>query len=395
MNQNILKKGKYVFELLQISYKGQNDMKILMIVTWYGDNKNDKVSGNFHTDMAKALSKHNDVAIYFPFDNTIKTSISYEYEDDILVFRGKKSNGIFDKLKKTKSDFEIIKKVFSPDIIHAQVCLGAGEIALYIRLLYGVPYLITEHAPIEVMDLCFKRKLKYKIITKLSKKNVAVSPNLRDRLNNLMGKDRFMYICNGVNDPLSIVKNEKIYINKVYINCSIVAALYSKDIKGLQFLLPAIQRIVNEGIKIRLHICGGGTYLDYYKRMAVCLGIIDNIIFYGMCDKYKVYSIIGACDFNISASLFESAGVAVEEACLLGKPQVITNSGGANSLIPDSFAVKTDRSSVDELYLGIKKMLTKFNNYDNDVIRSYGISEFLMEDSCKKYECLYKLSLKQ
>lgn len=363
-------------------------MKILMIVTWYGDKK-DKFTGNFHTDMAKALLARNDVAIYFPFDRNANEQFSCEIEDGILVFRGSIMSRVIKKYVKIKNDFENIQKIFNPDVIHAHVCQGAGVIAMYLRMIFNIPYIITEHAPVEMITWGIKSKIKYWLVTKHSQANIAVSPDLRDKLNCIFKRSNFIYINNGVNDPLPMIKTSIFECEENVINCSVIGGLYSKDIKGLQYLLPAMQRIVKDGYRVTLHVCGGGKYLDYFKQYAVDLNISDNIMFHGMCDKETLYEIVNNCDFNISASLFESAGVAVEEACLLGKPQVITNSGGANSLIPDKFAIKTGKSSVDELYKGIKEMLVKFPEYNQEEIREYGLKEFLMEQSCYQYENIY------
>lgn len=363
-----------------------------MIVTWYSANINDKFTGNCHTDVAKELAKNNEVAIYFPFDASIEDQFKYGIEDGVLVFRGKFTQGTIHKLIKVKRDFEKIREIFSPDIIHAHVGMQAGEIAMFIKKLYNIPYILTEHAPIEMMDFHIRSKIKYNFITQNSDANIAVSPNLRDRLNQIYKNSKFIYINNGVNDPLTIIENDIRKKEKDgVINCSLVGALYSKEIKGLQYLLPAMKMLIQENINIYLHICGGGAYLEYYKQLAEQLGIVENIIFYGMCDKKKLYKIVSDCNFNISASLYESAGIAVEEACLLGKPQVITNSGGANSLIPDQYAIKVGKSSIAELYKGIKKMIYTYKNFDNKEIRKYGVNEFLMDKSCQKYMELYEM----
>ncbi len=365
-------------------------MRILMVVTWYGEKKKDKFTGNFHTDMAKAMMPENETAIYFPFDCWIDENFSSDHEDGVLVFRSKNTIGHLKRYAQVKDDFKRICQSFRPDIIHAHVCTGAGEVALIINKISDIPFVVTEHMPIEMMSFSFKSKLKYRLITSSSCGNVAVSPNLRDRLNAIYKNSHYQYINNGVYDPERYLKDANTQpISGDWINCALVGAFYSKDIKGLQFLLPTMERLVREGEKIRLHVCGGGAYLDYFIKMAENLKLTDHVIFYGMCEKEKVYEIMSRMDFMISASLYESAGIVTEEACLLGKPQVITNSGGANSLIPDQYAVKVGKSSIDELYKGIKKMMSVYEIYDRHKIRDYGKRHFLMEQSCKQYIDLY------
>lgn len=364
-------------------------MKILLIVTWFGKKNGDKVTGNFHLDYAKNVSQKCEVAIYYPFDNDISSEFEYGYEDGILVFRGKSGARFNNNMKKWISDYKIIEKIYKTDVIHSNVVSGAGVVASVLKVRFGIPFIVTEHSPKELINCSFRGKTVYKLITGMSRKNIAVSPFQRDCLNRVF-KCGFVYINNGVKDPMGLITfQEKFYIqNRINIAC--VCALYSKEIKGLQYLLPAVKRISDEGKCIHLHICGGGEYLDYFKKLSKELNVDDIVTFYGMCDKEKLYSILNQMDFAVSSSLYESAGVAVEEACMLGLPQVITNSGGANSLIPDEYAIKVGKSSVNELYLGIKKMINKYMNYDRRLIREYGLREFNIEEVCNKYVSIYK-----
>ena len=195
---------------------------------------------------------------------------------------------------------------------------------------------------------------------------------------------------NGVIDPFDIkTKNTKYSIDGA-INCCIVAAFYDKEVKGYQFLIPAIKKLVDEGIKIVLHICGGGTYLDYYKKMADELHLQNNIIFYGQCDREKVYTIVKQMDFNISSSLFECSGVSVQEAMLLGKPLVVTKSGGANSLVTEETAIVVEKESCEAIVRGIKEMISNLDKFNSTNIRQYAFENFEIDHVSKKYLELYK-----
>ena len=55
-------------------------MNILMIVTWYGIKGKDFFTGNFHYELAKYIQKGHNVAIYFPFDQTMEQKLQYENE---------------------------------------------------------------------------------------------------------------------------------------------------------------------------------------------------------------------------------------------------------------------------------------------------------------------------
>lgn len=352
-------------------------MRVLHIVTWFTEYKAKTLrEGVFHIEQVKYQNSLIDASIYFPFDKSIPKSFIKEDIDGIIVYRSK-IRFKFLKYFYYIYHFKKIMNDFHPDCIHAHVAQEAGKITYMLSKLYHIPYIVTEHNPIEYFNINHTKKdynLK-KIYTK-SKYNICVSDYQTQFLKNEFSDLDFNTICNGVYPP-EVIMNKSYLINKdAVINCCIVAAFYDKYIKGFQFLLPAIKILLDEGFSIKLHICGGGEFYEYYKSYAEQLNIINNCIFYGQCTKDVVYSIINQCNFLVSASLFESAGVSIEEALLLGKPVLITKSGGANSLVTDRCAVIVDKGSTEQLVYGFKKIINDLNCFDSDFIKLYAHEKF-------------------
>lgn len=372
--------------------KGRNNMNILMIPTWYSSH-DDKVltAGVFHYEQSMALKKYSDVALYFPFDTTMNTNFLRAEERGLLTYRRKVNRLKLFKYVQYINDFKKIKKEFQPDIIHAHVGAEAGKIAVVLGKVFHIPVVITEHNPIELAGLDQSRnKKRNQFAYYHSQANVCVSNDSMNRLKSYFPKARFQVIYNGIIDPGTIQVKKENYRVEGAVNCCIVAAFYSKDIKGYQYLIPAIKQLVDSGMNIALHICGGGTYYDYYVNLAKELGIEENCIFYNQCDREKVYSIMKQMDFSISASIFECSGVSVQEAMLLGKPLVVTKSGGANSLVTQDTAIVVERESTQALVDGIKKMVKKLSQFDAKMIRDYAYVNFEIDQVSKRYMELYK-----
>ena len=95
-------------------------------------------------------------------------------------------------------------------------------------------------------------------------------------------------------------------------------------------------------------------------------------------------------DFSISASIFECSGVSVQEAMLLGKPLVVTKSGGANSLVNSETAIVVERESVSALSEGILQMVERLPQFDDKKIREYAFAQFEIDEVSKKYVQLYE-----
>lgn len=387
-------------------------MNVLMIVSWYTSCREKLLrEGIFHNEQAVDLSNYCNTAIYFPFDKDMESRYSIKREWDVLTYRSKyvklkTGKSIFLKIKnkiliqynylKIIVGFRKINKDFKPDILHVHAAGGAGTIGTLIGKLYRIPVVVTEHLPVEMMN--YKQSCRSynlgRYVYGNSVYNACVSRDLKDKLEELFPNYQFHTIYNGIAMPE--VSGEKgRYYAAGYVNIGIVALLYDKEIKGMQFLLPAIKELIDSGTKIVLHHIGGGAYLEYYKKMAKELEIDSNCIFYGQRSKQDVNDIVNEMDFFVSASLVESAGVAVMEAMMLGKPVLGTKSGGVNSLVPDFAGIIVEKGSTNALVNGIRYMVKNYGSFDKDRIKKYAIDNFLIDNISKKYMKVYTDVLKK
>ncbi len=370
----------------------------MMMVTWFTSRDAEVLlDGVFHYEQSMALKKYADMALYYPFDQSEEKGLVKRVERDLLTYRfAPKHNDRARRFPEIlKGSIEAVKD-YQPDIIHAHVAAGAGVIAVIVGKLLHIPVIVTEHNPIELSH--FDQKINRMLVDFVYRRtyaNICVSRDSRDRLSKIFPKCEFHVIYNGIENPERIEADGESYAVEGKINFAIVAAFYSKEIKGYQYLLPALAALKEKGYPLMLHVCGGGDYLDYYKNMAKELGIEDSIIFYGQCERQKVYSIVREMKFTVSASIFECSGVSVQEAMLLGKPLVVTRSGGANSLVTDQTAIVVDRESTEALTEGIERMLKAVENgdFDSKEIQSYAYGHFEIDEVSKRYMKLYQKCL--
>lgn len=367
-----------------------------MIVTWYFD-RDAKVMdhGSFHYEQAIALQKYADMAILFPIDKSDIKGITKQEERELLTYRLAQKNTFLPmRFMEMMRDAKKVVEDFKPDVLHAQVAGMAGVVAAILGKKYNIPVVITEHNPIEMAhyESHFNR-IKDRYAYKSSKANLCVSKNLRDKLSKMFSDIPFEVMYNGIINPEDVARDGVSYAKKGRYNIVIVGAFYDREVKGYQYLLPAIKILITENVPVTLHICGGGIYLDEYIQMAKELGIEDNCIFYDMCDRIKLYSIMEQGDFCVSASLYESAGMFIEEAMLLGKPSVVTNSGGVDSLVTKDSAIVVKNGSTEALVMGIKEMIERLDSFDKNKIKNYAKENFEIDNISKKYMETYKNSL--
>lgn len=374
----------------------ENDkLNVLMMVSWYGP-KADKLSGgSFHYEQVKSLNKFCNCAIYYPYDKTLKEDVSSGVDWGILTYRSKYAleKKIRNRICMVKA-MKLIVKEFHPDIIHGNVATEVGRFAVILGKLFHIPVMISEHSAVEASGVrTFPHHMYANFAYKFSEYNSCVSDRLTEQLREIFPRYRFHTIYNGI-PAANIYKQDEgqgvKYRDSGMINAAIVAGYYDQNIKGLQFLLPAIKKIVNEGEKICFHFVGGGTYLDYYKDMAVELGIQSSCVFYGDCDKKEVYQIVSDMDFMISASVFESFGCSIAEGMMLGKPAVATRCGGLESIVNADTGILVDIRSTEELYRGIKKMARIYQNFSEKNLKDYALNKFEVDNISRKYMKVYE-----
>ena len=378
-------------------------MKVLMVATWYSPKDAPVMTaGVFHYEQSMALKPYCETALYFPYDSTLTVPFEKNEERGLITYRRKNASSPIPGAAGILRDIHLyrdLKKIcaeFHPDVIHAHCVYMTGAVVTAFGRHHNIPVVITEHNPMEQLPV--GSRVKHKIMNWAyghSDANVCVSINSMERLQEQFPGCQYQVIYNGVYDPSTIPQDGKKDRVDGKINCCIVAAFYSKTIKGYQYLLPAMAELKKMGRDIVLHVCGGGEYFEYYVNLAKQLDIEDCVIFHGNCSKAQVYSIVSQMDFNISASLYECSGVSVEEALLLGKPMLVTRSGGANSLCTEENAIVVDKGSTKALVDGILAMTEKLPQFSKEKIYDYAFHNFEIDQVSQQYRNLYRSVLEK
>lgn len=367
-------------------------MNILMMVTWYTpQNYKELEAGVFHYEQSMDLKKHCNVALYYPFDPDLEQEETAGEEWGLYTYRSRFIPGkMLQNRKQMRKTFARIVEEFKPDIIHAHVAGGAGYHATRLAAKFHLPVVITEHNPIEISGVD-RMGLSHYLCGQAYKKsnaNICVSEDSKNKLSKIYPKYPFEVIYNGIIVP-DYHTGEKLYYKDGYLNIVIVAVLYDLEIKGMKYLLQAVRQLKEAGQKVYLHHIGGGEYLSHFENMALELEIDDVCTFHGRCERSKLYEIVNEMDFFVSASLMECSGVSVQEAMLLGKPVLGTNSGGVDSLVPKEAGHIVQKGSADALKEGILYMKEHLDQFDRKWIEKYAFESFEISHISQKYLQLY------
>lgn len=362
-------------------------LNILIMPSWYkGYTDQNVTTGIFHYEQAVDLQKYCNIVLYYPFDQTINEEWIVHEERGILTYRSKFRRK--ERLRNRVRIFKTFKKImdaFHPDIIFAHVANEVGKYAAFLGGFYHIPLVLMEHSSTEVSLADKTGYFLSKYVYERCDYIACCSENLRNNLQEFFPKLQFHVVYNGI-QPASIIQTpETNYRIDKKVNIIIVGLFYSLEIKGYQFLLPAMKNILDDGFQAVLHIVGEGEYRAHFMEMARELGIDEACIFYGDCSREKVYTLVSQMDFFVSSSIVECSGVSVQEAMLLGKPVLVTKSGGANSLVTEDTAIVVDKGSTQALTEGLKEMIHRYQDFDAGKIKEYAENKFEIGHISRQY----------
>ncbi|MDR3587450.1 MAG: glycosyltransferase [Desulfosporosinus sp.] len=371
-------------------------MRILILAGWYPNQEN-PMKGIFVREQAFALAKAGlPVAVFYPFDEAINPGeMNYQIEGSIPVYRANTLGFRNRYLARLVSYYTAhqrlaeIVKLFRPDLIHVQVGYPAGIVAYLFTRHHKIPYVITEHMSY-LQD--YVAKWQHRILLTPTFEQAAyvlpVSQALAEQFKsfgwkvklkpvpNVVNTERFTPTAPGAQTKNPALKDQRIAPRTIRI--LFAGNLDETQIKGVQYLLPAFAQVCRETSHPKLHLdlVGDGVKRTTYEELTKHLGITDCCTFHGRVDPQAMPELYRASDFVILPSLKETFGCVLIEALATGKPVLATNCGGPQSIVNEKVGLLVQPGSIEELVQGIRKMLTKLDQYKSAELREYAITHY-------------------
>ena len=201
------------------------------------------------------------------------------------------------------------------------------------------------------------------------------NPELRNQLIDKYGlKDGFILNVGGIHERKNIIRlihafakllKEENYNGKLVITGKVSGAPYQEKMKKL-----CDKAIEKENIK-------------------------DRVIFTGFISDEELDNLFSMADLFVYPSLYEGFGIPVLEAMNVGTP-VVTSNSTALTEVADNAALLIDPEDINDIYLGIKKLL-KDKNLRKEFVSKGKVraSEFSWEKTAELYLSLYKEIIKR
>lgn len=376
-------------------------MHILVIPSWYVNTYNN-LSGIFFKEQAEALVKQgNSVGVLSIQEISIR-EIWKQKKLDIskkeFTENGVKTISIqypaIPRLYEIRRRFkiEVFKKVFEkyieengiPNIVHIHSFM-IGELAIWIKNSYNIPYVLTEHSTGFARNVISKKNLIFaKKIFKNSSYNIAVSNEFSGLLNKEFNEN-FKYIPNIVNINLFEVKEKGSKKEFDFIN---IAFLDKK--KNQDMLIKSFTKSFKNTTNVKLTIVGDGQEYNNLNYLIISLNMTKQIKLFGRANREEVKDLLQNADAFVLSSQYETFGVVVIEAMACGLPIVATKCGGPESIIGnDKLGILSD---IDEnsLSQSLERLYKNRNIYDANYIHEYTKDNFSENAVCLKLNTVYQ-----
>jgi len=203
--------------------------------------------------------------------------------------------------------------------------IGTGVTRLVTR---RVDFSIFRHSFLRLSGIKYRHMAEYYIVISRKIKDVMVADGV--------AAERIFVVHSGVDlqrfagvsgdhliTEFNLTPGEKVVINVAHL----------AGVKGQQFLVRAIPRVVKKIPGVRFFIVGKGELLAELKALAASLGITRELVFTGF--RSDVGAFYKIADLFVMSSVNEGLGTAVLDALAAGKTVVAADSGGIPEIIRD------------------------------------------------------------
>jgi len=103
--------------------------------------------------------------------------------------------------------------------------------------------------------------------------------------------------------------------------------------KGVQTIIEAAPRVIDQLPHTRFLVAGHGTYEDDLRKQVATLGLSHSFEFLGFVEESEMSALYQQASLLVAPSIYEPFGLVVLEAMACGIPVVVGDTGGLRELV--------------------------------------------------------------
>jgi colanic acid/amylovoran biosynthesis glycosyltransferase len=213
--------------------------------------------------------------------------------------------------------------------LHCHLAQQAATVGLYVHRVFGFGFSMTVHGPDEFYDV----QGQY-LAEKIAAADfiICISSYARSQLTMLSpytAWDKFAVSRLGVDPKLFSPPQKKPAADIFEVLC--VGRL--TPAKGQHLLIDAVERLAQQGRRVRLRLAGNGPGESSLREHAASIEFPECIVFEGAVNQDRIRTLYAAADLFCLPSFAEGIPVALMEAMAMGIPCVSTQITGIPELI--------------------------------------------------------------
>jgi 1,4-alpha-glucan branching enzyme len=255
-----------------------------------------------------------------------------ELDDDFLSWIGGLNLAMAFKAEKLTEEIKF-------DLIHAHDWL-VGSAAIALKDILIIPLLATIHATehgrhngihTEIQQFIHDQELQ--LITE-SDQLIVCSEYMKGELLSVFKAraDKITVIPNGI-DPMTADRTTEEILPDLKQKKYIFSLGRMVKEKGFETIIEAAFNAKENGQSCFFVIAGKGPMLETYRRQVVEWKLENNVAFVGYISDEQRNALIEGCEMAVIPSLYEPFGIAALETMILGKPTIVSNTGGIKGLV--------------------------------------------------------------
>lgn len=287
-----------------------------------------------------------------------------------------------------------VKTWGKPDINHVNILTRMGIFAFITKVLYGIPYIITEHWSRYLPQNMYYRGMFRKWFTRLVvRKAGAVLPVSNDLALAMQGfglyNPEYHVVYNVVDTGLFNPAVEKQDTGKfTFIHIS----TFDDKAKNLSGIIRVVARLAQKRKDFRLRLIGDGIDFVKIKALVEELKIPpDTVTFEGACEQKGVAEALRESDILLMFSNYENMPVVIPEAFACGLPVIATRVGGIPEIVNDTngYLIEPgDEEALEDLMDALLDMPVL--PFDSELIHKDAVARFSSEKTGKQIFEYYK-----
>lgn len=365
--------------------------KVLFISSWY-PNKLEPTNGNFVQRHAEAAAKFNDVeALHVIGDKSLGRRIQTEEEfkngiRTLTVYYKKSDLSLINFIRRFLAYSEGIRQVNKPDLIHANIAQNQMLFALYLKIRFKIPFVISEHwsglLPENFPKLSLVKKRIARLIYQQSSYFLPVSKRLKESMeHNLRLKIKTEVVGNVVDTDIfkPQIRNGDAF---TFLH---ISSLDSN--KNPLKILQAFHTLTQKYSHINLQIGGDG---DVESLLAF---VEENnalrIEIFGIQKPEEVASRMAAANCFILFSNYENLPCVLIESLACGTPVIATNVGGISEFVNERNGILIPGNDTLALQKAMEQMLMNEKIFSAEKMRTDIEKEFSVMQIGRRFTQIY------